>query len=177
MLIEKYFPPNYYLLQEEFISLEHSGLSTWYINKGVKKSQRISRMTLGYRSNKKVPTMWRICKTWSDEMEKTVVTFSPFVPVQTKAVKKKNQVTAWSVSQLSLLFSYKRRKGFLLLLLLFCFAFKKCFSKFRKGKLNLCQVIIEFCGYSLLLSSRAGNFPPFLQTVPCFPPSYRAAFP
>lgn len=168
MLIEKYSPPPitiYYKRSLSFWNIQDS--VTWHIDKGVKKSQRISRMTIGHRSNKKVPTMWRICKTWLDEMEKIEVPFSPFVPMQ-KLLK--NQVTAWLVSQLSLLFSYKRREGFFAVVIaLLCFAFKKCFSKFRKGKLNLCQVIIEFCGYSLLLSSRVGNFPPFLQTAPSHP--------
>ena len=61
----------------------------------------------------------------------------------------------------------------LLLLYLLCFDFKKCFSKFRKRKLNLCQVITEFCGYSLSLSSRAGNFPTLLQTCPTLSPGSR----
>lgn len=137
-------------------------LSLWYIrdsvaghiNKGVKKSQRISRMTVDYRSIRKYQQCGIFVKLvgWDGEGNTHVL----FVFPSAKAVKK-NQVAAWPVSQLSLLFSYKRR-------VFCCFDSKKCFSKFRKGKLSLCQVIIAFCGYSLLLSSRAGNFPTFLQT-------------
>lgn len=174
-------------MRREFISLVHSGLLsvTGHINKGVKKSQRTSRMTAGYRSSKKVPTMWHIYKTWLDGMER-VVTFSPFVPVQ----KLLNQVTAWPVLQLSLLFGCKRREGFFVVIALFCFDFKKCFSKFRKRKLKLCQGITEFVdipscsppelGISLLFSRFAptpiggGAFPSICSLVgnPCLNRSF-----
>lgn len=64
-----------------------------------------------------------------------------------------------AASQLSRVFSCKRKKGLFVVVAMFRFDFKKCLSKFRKRKFSRCQVIIDSSGYSLLLSSAAGKSP------------------
>lgn len=145
---------------------------TYSINKRVKKSEELP-MTVGYRSEKRVPTMWHIYKNWQiTDWGWGWKGESPclrFVPVQKQLIKLEPDLLGkygLAGSQLSLLFSCKKKEGVFVVVAIFCFDLKECFSKFLKRKLNPCQSISNFCGYSLLSPPELGISPPFSMHDP-----------